>query len=52
MSTSCATQSLLLGPFVSQNTPGVNVLVAEIVGQVHRGHAALTEFTLDGIATF
>jgi len=27
-------------------------LVLEVISQVHRGHAALTELTLDGVAAF
>ena len=33
-----------------ENLDGDLALVAEVVGEIHRGHAALAELTLDGIA--
>ncbi len=35
-----------------QDFEGDLALVLEVVGQVHRGHAALAQLTLDGVAAF
>jgi hypothetical protein len=39
-------------PFRLQDLEGHFAVVLEVVGQVDRGHAALAQFTLDGIAAF
>ena len=35
-----------------QHLEGDLALVLEVIGQIDRRHAALTEFTLDGVAAF